>query len=188
VTTTLAAAGRAVLGPPHRFCDQRCERCPLTSACPAAHRVLDEPAAPMMSDARRLRSCALQFAAVTLAALQEAIDAGLVEQEIAAEPIANAFAVAGRVGRLLAAPAHEAAPHLLALEHLLARVDGAMATHEAAVARASAGAQRRARWELGRKLEPLFGVVTDAHRRELGALMHAGTAPPPFCAHARRST
>jgi hypothetical protein len=187
VSTSLVTHAAGVLGPPHRFCDQRCERCPLVAHCPAAHRVLHEPSASIVKDAARLRSSALLHATASLAALQAAVDRGRLEQEVAAEPIADAFAVAGRVGRVLAVRRSEVAAHLLAIEHLLARIDCAMAMHEAALRTDLGDAYRHTRWELGCKLEPLFRQVAAEHRVELAGLVRLGVAPSPFCS-VERST
>ncbi len=169
---------RGGLGRPDRWCDQQCDRCGVSPSCPSRGEPIH--AAPVAVGRSRLRQVAVSHASATAVVLDEAVQLRRLEAAVASSIAAGAFAVVARVGRLVGVEGEEAIPHLLVIEHYLSCVDVALLSIEALLPRERLHRQRSARWELGRRLEPVMSQIRPAHRAELVALVAAGNAPSPF--------
>ncbi len=165
---------------PHLWCDQQCDPCGLRPSCSAAAAPVVEAAQPIALDHNELRSAASAHATSTLTALQPAVDEGRLDPQVASRVVADAFAVAARVGRIVGRSGEQAIAHLLVLEHLLHRVDGAILSFEALVPAHGLSLQRSRRWELGRRLAPQMRAIGPRHRGALRQLRRARRAPSPF--------
>lgn len=165
---------------PHRYCDQQCAHCPLERSCVAREERVVETAAPIVLDRGRLRTAAMAHATATLSALQTAVDRGRLEPLVASAVVADAFAVAACVGRIVGVFGERAIPHLLVVERLLHRVDAAILSYEALLEPTTLNTQRQKRWEVGRRLDPQMRAIQPEHRRALTQLVHRGQAPSPL--------
>lgn len=168
---------------PHRWCDQRCDRCPLRPTCVASTHPIAEPASEAHSialDRAGLRAAATAHATATVGALHQAVELARIDARLAASIEADAFAIAARVGRIVGQPGERVIGHLLVLERLLTRVDAAILSFEALLCRDALARQRTRRWELGRALAPQMRAIRPCHRAALRELVAQRRAPSPF--------
>ena len=175
--STRRVAETTPLQEPHRWCDRDCNRCPLVSACPAnAGGAPPSWAGPQDG----LQRIAVAHATAMVGVLDEAVAQGRLERGVASAICVHAFAAAARVGRILAVDDEAAIAHLLVLEHYLARVDTGILSVEGVLPVERLQQQRRARWELGRRLEPAMARIRSEHRAQLKRMQSAGCAPSPL--------